>query len=70
MRDINTKLKQFRKLVNEITECLAIESLKDLRAVEIPASVTQATAYSARSDGNVLFGEPFFGIIHPARSNF
>ena len=36
MRDINTKPKQFRELVNEITEFLAIESLKDLRTVEVP----------------------------------
>ena len=35
MRDINTKPKQFRELVNEITEFLAIESLKDLRTIEI-----------------------------------
>ena len=36
MRDINTKPKQFRELVNEITEFLAIESLHDLRTVEVP----------------------------------
>ena len=70
MRDINTKPKHFRELVNEITEFLAIESLKDLRTVEIPASATQTTAYSARSDRGALFDEPFFGIIHPARNNF
>ena len=38
MRDINTKPKQFRELVNEITEFLAIESLKDLRTIEVPVT--------------------------------
>ena len=38
MRDINTKPKQFRELVNEITEFLAIESLHDLRTVEVPVT--------------------------------
>ena len=33
MRDINTKPRQFRELVNEITEFLAIKSLKDLRRI-------------------------------------
>ena len=42
MRDINTKPKQFRELVNEITEFLAIESLRDLKTVEI--SVTTPVA--------------------------
>ena len=43
MRDINTKPKQFRELVNEITEFLAIESLKDLRTVEIPVTTPVAS---------------------------
>ena len=36
MRDINTKPKQFRELVNEITEFLAFEALKNLRTVDVP----------------------------------
>ncbi len=42
MRDINTKPKQFRELVNEITEFLAFESLRDLKTVEV--SVTTPIA--------------------------
>ena len=42
MRDINTKPKQFRELVNEITQFLAIESLKDLRTVEVPVTTPDA----------------------------
>ena len=36
MRDAGTKPKQFRELVDEITEFLAIEGLKDLKTVEVP----------------------------------
>ena len=42
MRDVNTKPKQFRELVNEITEFLAIEALKDLRTVEVPVTTPVA----------------------------
>ena len=42
MRDINTKSKQFRELVNEITEFLAFESLKDLKTVEVPVTTPVA----------------------------
>ena len=42
MRDVNTKSKQFRELVDEITEFLAIEGLKDLRTVEVPVTTPVA----------------------------
>ena len=38
MRSVDTSPKEFRELVNEITFFLAIESLKDLRLVEVPVT--------------------------------
>lgn len=38
MRDINTKPKQSRELVNELTEFLTFESLRDLRTTEIAST--------------------------------
>ena len=49
MRDINTKPKQFRELVNEITEFLAIESLHDIRTVEVPITTPVAKTVGVAS---------------------
>jgi uracil phosphoribosyltransferase len=42
MRDIDTKPKQFRELVNEITEFLAFEALKNLKTVDVPITTPVA----------------------------
>ena len=54
MRDINTKPKQFRELVNEITEFLAIESLRDLRTVEIPVTTPVAKTYGVKIEDSIV----------------
>ena len=54
MRDINTKPKQFRELVNEITEFLAIESLKDLRTVEIPVVTPVAKTTGVKIEDSIV----------------
>ena len=54
MRDINTKPKQFRELVNEITEFLAIESLKDLRTVEIPVTTPVAKTTGVKIEDSIV----------------
>ena len=54
MRDINTKPKQFRELVNELTEFLAFESLKDLRTVEIPVTTPVAKTVGVRIEDDIV----------------
>ena len=54
MRDINTKPKQFRELVNEITEFLAIESLKDLRTVEVPVTTPVAKTTGVKIEDSIV----------------
>ena len=54
MRDINTKSKQFRELVNELTEFLAFESLKDLRTVEIPVTTPVAKTVGVRIEDDIV----------------
>ena len=54
MRDINTKPKQFRELVNEITEFLAIESLKDLKTVEIPVVTPVAKTTGVKIEDQIV----------------
>ena len=54
MRDINTKPKQFRELVNEITEFLAIESLRDLRTVEVPVTTPVAKTTGVRIKDSIV----------------
>ena len=54
MRDINTKPKQFRELVNEITEFLAIESLKDLRTIEIPVVTPVAKTTGVKIEDSIV----------------
>ena len=54
MRDINTKPKQFRELVNEITEFLAIESLRDLKTVEIPVTTPVAKTTGVRIKDSIV----------------
>jgi len=54
MRDINTKPKLFRELVGEITEFLAIESLKDLRTVEVPVTTPVAKTVGAKIADSVV----------------
>ena len=54
MRDINTKPKQFRELVNEITEFLAIESLKDLKTVEIPVTTPVAKTTGVKVEDSIV----------------
>ena len=54
MRDINTKPKQFRELVNEITEFLAIESLKDLRTIEIPVTTPVAKTTGVKIEDSIV----------------
>ena len=54
MRDINTKPKQFRELVNEITEFLAIESLKDLRTVEVPVVTPVAKTTGVKIEDSIV----------------
>ena len=54
MRDINTKPKQFRELVNELTEFLAIESLKDLRTVEVPVTTPVAKTVGVRIKDRIV----------------
>ena len=54
MRDINTKPKQFRELVNEITEFLAIESLRDLRTVEIPVTTPVAKTVGVKIEDSIV----------------
>ena len=54
MRDVNTKPKQFRELVNELTEFLAIESLKDLRTVEVPVTTPVAKTVGVRIKDSIV----------------
>ena len=54
MRDINTKPKQFRELVNEITQFLAIESLKDLRTVEVPVTTPVAKTTGVKIEDSIV----------------
>ena len=54
MRDINTKPKQFRELVNEITEFLAIESLRDLRTIEVPVTTPVAKTTGVRIRDSIV----------------
>ena len=54
MRDVNTKPKQFRELVDEITEFLAIEGLKDLRTVEVPVTTPVAKTTGVKIDDSIV----------------
>lgn len=54
MRDINTKPKLFRELVGEITEFLAIESLKDLRTVEVPVTTPVARTTGVKVEDQIV----------------
>ena len=54
MRDINTKPKQFRELVNEVTEFLAIESLKDLKTVEVPVTTPVAKTTGVKIEDSIV----------------
>ncbi len=54
MRDENTKPKQFRELVNEITEFLAIESLKDLRTREVRVKTPVAEATGVKVEDSIV----------------
>ena len=54
MRDINTKSKQFRELVNEITEFLAFESLKDLKTVEVPVTTPVAKTMGVKIEDSIV----------------
>ena len=54
MRDVNTKPKQFRELVNELTEFLAFESLKDLRTVEVPVTTPVAKTVGVRIEDDIV----------------
>ena len=54
LRDINTKPKQFRELVDEITEFLAIEGLKDLRTIEIPVVTPVAKTMGVKIEDSVV----------------
>ena len=54
MRDVNTKPKQFRELVTEITEFLAIESLKDLKTVEVPVTTPVARTMGVRIEDSIV----------------
>ena len=54
MRDINTKPKQFRELVNELTAFLAIESLKDLHTVEVPVTTPVAKTVGVKIEDNIV----------------
>ena len=54
MRDINTKPKQFRELVNEITEFLAFESLKDLKTVEVPVTTPVAKTMGVKIEDSIV----------------
>ena len=54
MRDITTKPKLFRELVNEITEFLAIESLRDLRTVEVPVKTPVAETTGVRIRDSIV----------------
>ena len=62
MRDINTKPKQFRELVNEITEFLAIESLKDLRTVEVPVVTPVAKTTGVKIEDSIVI-VPILGLF-------
>ena len=63
MRDINTKPKQFRELVNEITEFLAIESLKDLRTVEIPVTTPVAKTIGVKIEDSIVILRAGMGML-------
>lgn len=54
MRDINTKPKQFRELVDEVTAFLAIESLKDLRTVDVPVATPVAKTVGVRVKDSIV----------------
>ena len=54
MRDITPKPKQFRELVNEITEFLAIESLKDLKTVEVPVTTPVAKTTGVKIEDKIV----------------
>ena len=54
MSDINTKPKQFRELVNEITEFLAFESLKDLKTVEVPVTTPVAKTIGVKIEDSIV----------------
>ena len=54
MRDINTKPKQFRELVNEITEFLAFEALKNLKTVDVPVTTPVAKTVGKKIDGKIV----------------
>lgn len=54
MRDVDTKPKQFRELVNEITEFLAIEILRDLRTIEIPVTTPVAKTIGVKIEDKIV----------------
>lgn len=54
MRDLNTKPKAFRELVNEITFFLAVESLKDLKTREVPVTTPVAKTTGAEIDEEIV----------------
>lgn len=54
LRDINTKPKQFRELVNEITEFLAFEALKNLKTVDVPVTTPVAKTTGKKIDCQIV----------------
>jgi len=54
MRDINTKPKLFRELVNEITEFLAIESLRNLKTVDVPVTTPVGDTVGAKIGESIV----------------
>lgn len=54
MRDLNTKPKAFRELVNEITFFLAVEGLKDLKTREVPVTTPVAKTTGAEIDEEIV----------------
>ena len=54
MRDINTKPKQFRELVNEITEFLAFEALKNLKTIDIPVVTPVAKTTGKKIEDKIV----------------
>jgi len=54
MRDINTKPKQFRELVNEITEFLAFEALKNLKTIDVPVTTPVAKTTGKKIEDKIV----------------
>ena len=54
MRDLNTKPKQFRELVNEITEFLAYEALKHLKTVDVPVTTPVAKTTGKKIEDKIV----------------